>query len=81
MEYCDAGSVQDVIKIRKRQLTEDQIAAICAQVVHALVYLHSKHVMHRDIKSGNILLTESGTVKLGTIIDNDPRPNKLSLDI
>ncbi|ELR20083.1 Serine/threonineprotein kinase [Acanthamoeba castellanii str. Neff] len=64
MEYCDAGSVQDVIKIRKRQLTEDQIAAICAQVVHALVYLHSKHVMHRDIKSGNILLTESGTVKL-----------------
>jgi len=64
MEYCDAGSVQDVIKIRKRQLSEEQIAAICAQVVRALVYLHSKHVMHRDIKSGNILLTEKGEAKL-----------------
>jgi len=67
MEYCDAGSVQDVIKIRKRQLSEEQIAAICAQVVRALVYLHSKHVMHRDIKSGNILLTEKGEAKLGML--------------
>ncbi len=65
MEYCEAGSVQDLVKVRKKQLTEDQIAAICAQVVLGLVYLHSNHIMHRDIKAGNILLTLQGKAKLG----------------
>jgi serine/threonine kinase 3 len=64
MEYCDGGSVQDIIRLRKKQLTEDQIAAICAQIVNALVYLHSNHIMHRDIKCGNVLLTQRGDAKL-----------------
>jgi len=64
MEFCDGGSVQDVIRVAKRQFTEEEIGAICAEVVQGLVYLHSHHIMHRDIKSGNILLTQSGRAKL-----------------
>jgi len=64
MEFCDGGSAQDVVRACKIQLNEDQISAICAQVLEALVYLHAKHIMHRDIKCGNILLTRRGEAKL-----------------
>lgn len=64
MEYCDGGSVQDIVRIAKRKCTEQEISAVIAQVLQALVYLHSHHIMHRDIKSGNILLTRNGEAKL-----------------
>ncbi|KOB69801.1 Serine/threonine protein kinase, partial [Operophtera brumata] len=54
MEYC----------VHKRPLREEEIAAICEGVVSGLSYLHSLGRIHRDIKAGNILLTEQGTVKL-----------------
>jgi len=64
MEFCDGGSVQDVLRIAERNCAEDEIAAMCAQVLEALVYLHANHIMHRDIKAGNVLLTTSGRAKL-----------------
>jgi len=64
MEFCDGGSVQDILRVADRQMKEDEIAAVCAQVLDALVYLHSHHVMHRDIKAGNVLLTTAGRAKL-----------------
>ena len=43
-------------------LTEEQVAAVCKSCLRALVYLHSKGVVHRDIKSDSILLTKDGKV-------------------
>ncbi|GBP27002.1 hypothetical protein EVAR_11235_1 [Eumeta japonica] len=63
MEYC-VGSASDIIEVHKRPLREEEIAAICEGVVCGLAYLHSLGRIHRDIKAGNILLTENGTVKL-----------------
>lgn len=63
MEYC-LGSASDIIEVHKRPLKEDEIAAICEGVLRGLHYLHSLGRIHRDIKAGNILLTENGTVKL-----------------
>ncbi|XP_039752746.1 serine/threonine-protein kinase Tao isoform X3 [Pararge aegeria] len=63
MEYC-VGSASDIIEVHKRPLREEEIAAICEGVVCGLSYLHSLGRIHRDIKAGNILLTELGTVKL-----------------
>ncbi|XP_067014995.1 serine/threonine-protein kinase Tao isoform X2 [Anabrus simplex] len=63
MEYC-LGSASDIIEVHKRPLKEEEIAAICEGVLHGLHYLHSLGRIHRDVKAGNILLTENGTVKL-----------------
>ncbi|XP_022096284.1 serine/threonine-protein kinase TAO1-like isoform X3 [Acanthaster planci] len=63
MEYC-LGSASDIIEVHKKPLQEDEIAAICEDALNGLVYLHSNQRIHRDVKAGNILLTENGTVKL-----------------
>jgi len=64
MEYCAGGSVSDVMHALGRPLEEDMIAYVCSEVLKGLAYLHSNGRVHRDIKCGNILLTEQGEVKL-----------------
>jgi len=62
MEYLDGGALTSVVQ--HTSLTEEQVAAVCKSCLRALVYLHSKGVIHRDIKSDSILLTKEGKVKL-----------------
>ncbi|XP_068182162.1 mitogen-activated protein kinase kinase kinase kinase 4 isoform X5 [Antennarius striatus] len=65
MEYCGAGSVTDLVKKTKGNcLKEDWIAYVCREVLRGLSHLHSHHVIHRDIKGQNVLLTENAEVKL-----------------
>ncbi|KAK2857738.1 hypothetical protein Q7C36_005657 [Tachysurus vachellii] len=64
MEYCGAGSVSDIIRIRNKTLTEDEIAAIMQSTLKGLEYLHFMRKIHRDIKAGNILLNSEGQAKL-----------------
>ncbi|CAF1030666.1 unnamed protein product [Rotaria sordida] len=63
MEYC-LGSAADLIEVHKKPLNEGEIATIVCDTLSALDYLHSMHRIHRDIKAGNILLTEDAVVKL-----------------
>ncbi|XP_065344878.1 mitogen-activated protein kinase kinase kinase kinase 5 isoform X2 [Cloeon dipterum] len=63
MEFCGGGSLQDIYHITG-PLSELQIAYMCKETLHGLSYLHAMCKMHRDIKGANILLTESGDVKL-----------------
>ena len=63
MEYC-VGSASDIIEVHKQPLHEDEISAICDGSLRGLSYLHGLGRIHRDIKAGNILLTDSGIVKL-----------------
>ncbi|XP_062111408.1 serine/threonine-protein kinase 1 [Humulus lupulus] len=65
MEYCGGGSVADLMNVTEESLEEPQIAYICREALKGLAYLHSIFKVHRDIKGGNILLTEQGDVKLG----------------
>jgi len=64
MEYCGPGSVNDIMTISKKTLTEDQISVICRDSLKGLQHLHDKKRIHRDIKAGNILLNEDGVAKL-----------------
>ncbi|XP_070487917.1 serine/threonine-protein kinase 3 isoform X1 [Equus przewalskii] len=64
MEYCGAGSVSDIIRLRNKTLTEDEIATILKSTLKGLEYLHFMRKIHRDIKAGNILLNTEGHAKL-----------------
>ena len=64
MEYCAAGSVADLMYACDAPLPEAAIAYVVSGALEGLAYLHSVGKVHRDIKCGNILLTESGDVKL-----------------
>lgn len=46
------------------RITEAMIASICQQCLRALEYLHSKGIVHRDVKSDSILLTKEGVAKI-----------------
>ncbi|KAM4591180.1 mitogen-activated protein kinase kinase kinase kinase 3-like isoform 4-T4 [Odontesthes bonariensis] len=63
MEYCGGGSLQDIYHVTG-PLSESQIAYMSRETLQGLYYLHNKGKMHRDIKGANILLTDSGYVKL-----------------
>ncbi|XP_068099895.1 serine/threonine-protein kinase TAO2 isoform X1 [Hyperolius riggenbachi] len=64
MEYC-LGSASDLLEVHKKPLQEVEIAAITHGALQGLAYLHNHNMIHRDVKAGNILLTEPGLVKLG----------------
>ncbi|ADV23175.1 Serine/threonine-protein kinase STE20, putative [Cryptococcus gattii WM276] len=62
MEYMEGGSLTDVVTAHC--MSEAQIASVSREVCEGLRHLHSKGVIHRDIKSDNILLSLNGDVKL-----------------
>ncbi|PAV64298.1 hypothetical protein WR25_25370 isoform C [Diploscapter pachys] len=62
MDYLDGGNLTDVVV--KTELDEGQIAAVLNECLKALNFLHNHSIVHRDIKSDNVLLGMNGEVKL-----------------
>ena len=64
MEYMEGGSLTEVIENNECKLNERQISTICHETLKGLQFLHKKHIIHRDIKSDNVLLDAKGNVKI-----------------
>lgn len=62
MEYMEGGSLTDVVTANL--MTEGQIAAVSRETAQGLEHLHKHGVIHRDIKSDNVLLSLNGDIKL-----------------
>ncbi|KAI5960018.1 STE20 [Candida theae] len=62
MEYMEGGSLTEIVT--HSVMTEGQIGAVCRETLKGLKFLHSKGVIHRDIKSDNILLDINGNIKM-----------------
>jgi serine/threonine protein kinase len=79
LEYANAGDMRNDIKkrrIEKNYFNNNEIGLILIQILFSIHYLHSKKLLHRDIKTHNIFLTSLGFVKIGDlgfckIYDND----------
>ena len=65
LEYCPAGSIIDLMLSMNRVYTEEEISTIIKNVLQGLILIHSKNLIHRDIKAANIFLSEDGHAKLG----------------
>ncbi|GAB1320152.1 Protein kinase [Madurella fahalii] len=63
MEYMEGGALTDVIE-NNPLITEEQISTICLETCQGLEHLHSQNIIHRDIKSDNVLLDARGNVKI-----------------
>ena len=63
MELIQGKTLKDVLH-EKTRLSPRESLKISEQLVRALVYAHAGNLIHRDIKPGNIMITDDGTVKL-----------------
>src|SRR5438552_4230395 len=63
MEYVEGRALRDLIR-SEAPLDPNQAAEITAEIASALAFAHRNGVVHRDVKPGNVLLTQSGTVKV-----------------
>jgi p21-activated kinase 1 len=64
MEYMKGGCLTEVISANL--MTEGQIAAVSREIAQGLEHLHEYGIIHRDIKSDNVLLSPTGDIKLST---------------
>jgi serine/threonine protein kinase len=63
MEYVEGRSLRDLIR-SEAPIEPGKAAEITAEIASALAFAHRNGVVHRDVKPGNVLLTQSGTVKV-----------------
>ena len=65
LEYCQGGSIIDLMSAMGRTLQEIELASIIEMLLKGLKEIHALNLIHRDIKGANILIDENGNAKLG----------------
>ncbi|KAK7432590.1 Cell cycle serine/threonine-protein kinase cdc5/MSD2 [Neonectria magnoliae] len=64
LELCPNGSLMDMVK-RRKGVTEPEVRFYSVQIAGAIKYMHSKGIIHRDLKMGNIFLDSQMNAKIG----------------
>jgi NIMA (never in mitosis gene a)-related kinase len=68
MDYCEGGDLSGRIKKTKAKassFSEEQVLWWFTQSMQGLKYIHDMHILHRDLKSGNLFLSKAGNIKIG----------------
>jgi len=68
MEYAEGGTLADKIleyKLAGEAFDTDTIINWISQVILGVMLMHSKNILHRDLKSQNLFLISDGTIKIG----------------
>lgn len=81
MELADAGDLGTQLKSHKVRFSEREAGILFAQLLLALHHIHGRRMIHRDIKSGNVLLSSSGLIKLGDFGFSQQYDNTVSGDV
>lgn len=63
MEYVKGPNLQEIMR-RQGKLSLDQALSIAIQLAEALNFAHENHIVHRDVKPGNILISKDGQAKI-----------------
>ena len=63
LEYADGNDLSKYIS--RKKLPEKKILSIFSQIIFGLAYIHSQNILHRDIKTENILVFKNGMIKIG----------------
>lgn len=64
MEMCAGGDLLNYVR-KRRKLKEPVAKVLFKQIIEAIGYIHTRKIVHRDIKLDNILLDGKGNVKIG----------------
>ena len=64
IEICLNQTLNELLK-RRKKLTELEVQCYAIQIIKALKYLHSHRVIHRDLKLGNLFISEKMEIKVG----------------
>jgi len=69
MEFCEGGDLKNLIDERyyaeNNKFTKKEILEILSQLCDGISYLHTKNIIHRDIKSQNIFFTKDNILRIG----------------
>lgn len=64
LEFCSGGSLRQLYKRNNSGVSESDTIRFVKLILNGLNYLHEQGVVHRDVKAANVLLTETGDIKL-----------------
>ncbi len=62
----EGGSLSEAVK--KYHFDESHVAYVAREVLQGIRYLHSNNIVHRDLKSANVMMTTKGDIKISIIL-------------